>query len=117
MGVQLDHFTVVLLNLRPDAPNLDEEAAARLQDAHMAHLADLHEAGHLVGAGPLSDPKFRGLIIMNVAPERARSLEEQDPAVLAGRFSVQVIPWRVPHGAVSYSRTRFPRSVSDLADE
>jgi hypothetical protein len=30
---------------------------------------------------------------------------------------VQVIPWIVPHGAVSYSRTRFPRSVSDLADD
>jgi len=117
MGVQLDHFTVVLLILRPDAPNLDEEAAARLQDAHMAHLADLHEAGHLIGAGPLSDPKFRGLIILNVEPARARALEEQDPAVLAGRFSVQVIPWRVPQGAVTYSRTRFPRSTSDLADE
>jgi uncharacterized protein YciI len=117
MGVQLDHFAVVLLILRPDAPNLEEEAATRLQDAHLAHLADLHEAGHLIGAGPLSDPKFRGLIVLNVEPERARALEELDPAVLAGRFSVQVIPWSVPHGAVNYSRTRFPRSVSDLADE
>ena len=117
MGVQLDHFTVALLILRPDAPNLDEEAAARLQDAHMAHLADLHVAGYLIASGPLSDPKFRGLSIMNVEPEQARALKEQDPAVLAGRFSVQVIPWMVPHGAVRYSRTRFPRSISDLADE
>jgi uncharacterized protein YciI len=117
MGVQLDHFTIALLILRPDAPKLDLEAAARLQDAHMAHLADLHEAGYLIAAGPLSDPKFRGLSILNVEPERARVLKEQDPAVLAGRFSVQVIPWIVPRGAVSYSRTRFPRSVSDLADQ
>jgi uncharacterized protein YciI len=117
MGVKLDHFTIALLILRADAPNLDEEAAARLQDAHMAHLADLHEAGHLIAAGPLSDPKFRGLSILNVEPERARALKEQDPAVVAGRFSVKVIPWIVPHGAVSYSRTRFPRSVSDLADD
>jgi len=117
MGVQLDHFTIALLILRPDAPDLDEEAAARLQDAHMAHLAGLHEAGYLIAAGPLSDPLFRGLLILNVEPERARALNEQDPAVRAGRFSVKVFPWRVPHGAVSYSRTQFPRSVSDLADE
>jgi len=39
MGVQLDRFTIALLILRPDAPNLDEEAAAPLQDAHIAHLA------------------------------------------------------------------------------
>jgi uncharacterized protein YciI len=117
MGVQLDHFTVALLILRPDAPNLDEEAAARLQDAHMAHLADLHEAGYLIASGPLADPKFRGLSILNVDPPRARELKEQDPAVLAGRFAVQVIPWIVPRGAVRYSRTRFPRSVSDLSDD
>jgi uncharacterized protein len=115
MGVQLDHFTIALLILRPDAPNLDEDAAARLQDAHMAHLADLHEAGFLIAAGPLSDPKFRGLSILNVEPDRARELKEKDPAVLAGRFSVQLIPWIVPRGAVTYTRTKFPRSVSDLA--
>jgi uncharacterized protein len=115
MGVQFDHFPVVLLILRPDAPELDEEAAARLQDAHMAHLAGLHSAGYLIAAGPLSDA--RGLNILNVEPEHARSLMEQDPAVLAGRLSVQVITWMVPHGAVSYSRTRFPRSVGELEDQ
>ena len=80
-----------LVCLRPDAPELDEDAADRLKDAHMAHLADLHEAGHLIAAGPLSDEKLRGLNIMNLEPEAARVLTEQDPAVLAGRSSVQVI--------------------------
>jgi uncharacterized protein YciI len=117
MGVQLDSFTVALLILRPDAPNLDEEAAARLQDAHMAHLADLHEAGYLLAAGPLFDDKFRGLSILNVEPERARALKEQDPAVVAGRFSVKVIPWMVPRGAMTFSPAHFPRSVSELDEE
>jgi uncharacterized protein len=53
--VEFDRYTIALLILRPDAPELDEEAAAELQDAHMAHLADLHEQGHLLAAGPLSD--------------------------------------------------------------
>ena len=111
--MEFDHYSIALLILRPDAPELDDEAAAALQDAHMAHLADLHEAGHLLAAGPLSDEKFRGLTILNVGPERARELKEQDPAVQIGRFSVKVMPWMVPAGAMTFSRTRFPRSVAE----
>ena len=62
----------------------------------MAHLADLHEAGYLLAGGPLDDPEYRGLSIFNVGPERARELRAQDPAVIAGRLSIKVIPWRVP---------------------
>ena len=111
--MEFDHYSIALLILRPDAPELDDEAAAALQDAHMAHLADLHEAGHLLAAGPLSDERFRGLTILNVEPERARELKEQDPAVQIGRFSVKVMPWIVPAGAMTFSRTRFPRSVAE----
>ncbi len=99
--------------LRPDAPRLDERAAAALQDAHIAYLADLHEAGYLLAAGPLFDDEFRGLSILNVDPERARELKEQDPAVRAGRFSAKVISWMVPRGAIGFSRTRFPRLMAE----
>ncbi len=115
MGVQLDRFTAALLVLRPDAPQLDDDAVARLQDAHMAHLANLHEAGYLLAAGPLLGQAFRGLSILNVEPGQARALVEQDPAVQAGRFSVEVIPWLVPAGAMGFSPARFPRSVSEVA--
>jgi uncharacterized protein YciI len=111
--MQFDRFTVSLLILRPDAPELDEAAALALQDAHLAHLAALHEAGYLLAAGPLGDDQFRGLSILNVDPERARELKEADPAVQAGRFSVKVMPWMVPGGAVAFSPTRFPRSVAE----
>ncbi len=111
--MQFDRFSVALLILRPDAPQLDEKAAAALQDAHMTHLADLHEAGYLLAAGPVSDQQIRGLSILNVDPERARELKEQDPAVRAGRFSVKVISWMVPSGALAFSRTRFPRSIAE----
>jgi uncharacterized protein YciI len=82
----------------------------------MAHLAELHEAGHLLAAGPLDDEDFRGLNILRAEPERARELAEQDPAVRIGRFTVKVIPWRVPAGALSFSRTRFPRSIAEARD-
>jgi uncharacterized protein YciI len=110
-----------LLILRPDAPELDDEAAAALQDAHLAHLAELHEAGHLLAAGPLGsgdrDEPFRGLSILNVGPEQARVLKEEDPAVRMGRFSVKVLPWMVPAGAISFSPTRFPRSVAEATGD
>jgi len=113
--MDFDHLTVSLLVLRPDAPEVDEEESAALQDAHLAHLADLHEAGHLLAAGPLSDEKFRGLSILRVDVDEARRLKEADPAVRAGRFSVEVMPWMVPAGAISFSPTRFPRSIADAS--
>ena len=114
--MQFDRFTIALLILRPDAPQLDEDAENALQDAHMAHLAELHEAGHLLAAGPLqgaAEEKFRGLSIMRVDPEQARALKEEDPAVRAGRYSVKILPWVVPGGAVAFSPTRFPRSMAE----
>jgi uncharacterized protein YciI len=111
--VDFDELTIVLTTLRPDAPELDDEAAAALQNAHMAHLADLHEQGHLLAGGPLDDPEYRGLSIMNVSPDRARELRAQDPAVIAGRLSITAIPWTVPRGAVHFTPTRFPRSIAE----
>ena len=111
--MEFDEFTIVLTTLRPDAPQLDDEAATELQNAHMAHLADLHEQGHLLAGGPLDDPEYRGLSIMNVSPERAQELRAQDPAVIAGRLSVKAIPWTVPGGAVHFTATRFPRSLDE----
>src|SRR5713101_5878942 len=67
--MEFDRFSIALLVLRPDRPRLDKKGEAALQDAHMAHLADLHEAGYLLAAGPLlggSDEAFRGLTILNV---------------------------------------------------
>ena len=112
--MDFDRFSVVLLILRHDAPRLDEVAAARLQDAHMAHLADLHDAGFLLAAGPLLDERYRGFSILNVSPERAKELKEADPAVQAGKYEIKVMPWMVPIGAMSFSPTVFPRSMSEV---
>ena len=115
--MQFDRFTIILLILRSDAPELDEEAEAALQDAHMAHLADLHAAGHLLSAGPLlgaPDRAFRGLSILNVEPEQAIALKEEDPAVRAGRYRVEAFPWLVPAGAMAFAPARFPRSMAEV---
>jgi uncharacterized protein len=113
--MDFDRFTITLLVLRNDAPELTPEQEDALQDAHMSHLAGLHQAGHLLAAGPLLDrtSQFRGLSILNFDVEEARALKESDPAVQAGKFAVIALPWMVPAGAMSFSPARFPRSASE----
>ena len=108
--MEFDRLTVVLLLSGP-TPNTDE-----LQDAHLAHLASLHDEGVLLAAGPLSDPagELRGLSILDVDVDEARRLTEADPAVRAGVFTLRLLPWQVPAGAISFSSTFFPRSMGDV---
>jgi uncharacterized protein len=108
--VEFDRFTIALL-VSGSTPNRNE-----LQDAHLAHLASLHDAGALLAAGPLSDPagELRGLSILAVDVDEARRLKEQDAAVRSGVFEVRVMPWQVPAGAISFAPTFFPRSLGDV---
>jgi hypothetical protein len=41
----------------------------------------------------------------------------EDPAVRAGRFDVQVLPWHVPAGALTGGRGRLPRSIADVRSD
>ena len=75
---------------------------------------------HLLAAGPLlGEPgrAFRGLSILAADPDQARVLKEQDPAVRAGVFRVECLPWLIPAGAVTFARTRFPRSMAEAAGD
>ena len=110
--MDFEEFTISLLVSGP-TPNTDT-----LQDAHLAHLASLHDSGSLLAAGPLSDPagELRGLSILNVPIEEARRLKAADEAVRAGVFSVRVMPWKIPAGALSFSPTFFPRSLRDVTE-
>ena len=112
--MEFDSFTVSLLVLRDDAPVWDDETAAAMQDAHLDHLATLHEQGQLLAAGPLGHDRFRGLSILRGSVEEVRALKEADPAVQAGRFDVVVMPWQVPAGAAHFTPTRFPHSIADV---
>ena len=108
--MKFDEFTIALLVSGP-TPNSDA-----FQDAHLAHLASLHDTGSLLAAGSLSDPagELRGLSILSVPVEEARRLKEADEAVRAGVFSVRAMPWMIPAGAMSFSQTFFPRSMRDV---
>lgn len=112
--MRFDHYVVSLLVLRDDAPVWDEATADAMQDAHLHHLATLHEQGHLLMAGPLGHDGFRGLSILRGDLDEMRAMKEADPAVQAGRFDVVVMTWQVPAGAAQFSPTRFPHSIADV---
>jgi uncharacterized protein len=115
--MEFDSFTVVLLVAGPNAEKIDERELEALQDAHMDHLATMHETGVLQAAGPISDPpgtSFRGLSVHRLPAQQVRALYDEDPSVKAGRLTPQIFTWVVPKGAISFSPTRFPHSQAEL---
>ena len=111
--MEFDRFTVCVLLRRSDAPVLGGEEANALQDAHLAHLARLHEEGHLLAAGPFLEdpiPSVRGLSIFRGSPEEVRRHADADPLVRAGYLENQLHLWMVPKGAVRFFPGKFPRS-------
>jgi uncharacterized protein YciI len=115
--VQFEQYSIVLLSTPAHPPKLSEAKRGRLQDAHLSYLADLHDQGHLLAVGPLSDPdgELRGLSIFGVDAADALRLKEADEAVKAGVFDVRAIPWTVPAGSMQFAHTRLPRSMKDVA--
>jgi uncharacterized protein YciI len=83
-------------------PKRDPEAAKQLQADHLAYMEDQSKQGKLVVAGPImvQGPR-RGVVVYRVATmEEAKQRAEGDPAVKAGRLSVELHPWSVPQGAL-----------------
>ncbi|HET8961192.1 YciI family protein [Nocardioides sp.] len=116
--MDFDRYTVVLLLTPEHPPQLTEDERERLQDAHLSHLAELHDRGVLLAAGPLGDPAssrhYRGLSILRCEPEEALRLKGEDPAVQAGVFELEAMPWMLPAGAMHFTTTTFPRSTDDV---
>src|SRR2546422_11447547 len=115
--MNFDQFTVALLILRADAPQLSEKEENALQDAHLAHLAKLHDEGHLLAAGPIlgtSDRELRGLSIFRGSPSEVRPLADQDPVALAGKYTQQFFPLIVRRGAMRLTQARLPHTRGDV---
>ena len=116
--MRFDQHTLVLLVRPPDAPELSEQEADTLQDAHLAFRADLRDQGYLIGGGPLvgqDDERLRGISVMSVDPETARELSLADPAVRAGRLAIEVMTWMVPAGNIRFEDVPAPRSMAEVA--
>jgi uncharacterized protein YciI len=102
---ELERFELVLLKRPATLPAMDEAEIDRIQDAHLAYLASMGDAGHMPVAGPFDeqpDETLRGLSIYATGSiERARELANADPAVRAGRFEVDVMYFYCEKGVIA----------------
>ena len=103
--VDLEAFELVLLRTPENAPSYDDAELARIQAEHLAHHDRLRESGQVVTNGPVRDQpdtSLRGLAFYRTGSlEQARQLAEADPAVQAGRLTVEIMTWYCPPGTMS----------------
>jgi uncharacterized protein YciI len=100
-GQARTHTWVALLHRPgPDAPPdgtvFDDPRFAE----HIAFLRRMHDAGHLVAAGPLTDNPGDGMTILRLPGadqigQATRLATQEDKSVAAGLLAVTVRPWKV----------------------
>ena len=76
--------------------DFDSAAKAKLFAGHMENINRLYYDGILKVAGPFgkNDLKWRGIFILDCATkEEAETNVMTDPAVAAGLFAVDIVPW------------------------
>ncbi|MCW2966979.1 MAG: YCII-related protein [Solirubrobacteraceae bacterium] len=101
--MEFDEFTVVLLRWPDDMPDFSEEELERLQEGHIAFLAQMRERGLQLAAGPFfdqPDERLRGVAIFRTGLSETRALLAEDPSVKAGRLAPELARWMVPQGAL-----------------
>lgn len=89
-------YVLCILKTGPKDAEIKEDQRKEIFAGHFANIRRLADEGKLVVAGPFgdNDENFRGLYIFNVTTvEEARKLVVLDPAVKAGVFVPDLIPW------------------------
>ena len=101
--MDLEAFELVLLR-RASAPDYPEAELDRIQREHVAYHARLRADGRVATNGPVDgqpDPSLRGLTFYRTGSlEQSRQLAEDDPAVRAGRLTVDIMTWYCPPGTM-----------------
>lgn len=103
--MDLEAFELVLLRRPEDATPYPDDVLERIQREHLAYYAGLRESGQVVTNGPVidqPDPSLRGLAFYRTGSlDRSRALAEADPAVRAGRLTVEIMTWWFPPGTMA----------------
>jgi hypothetical protein len=91
---EFDEFELVVLVRGPHPPELDEIDSELLQRRHLGHLQAIR------------DERWRGLCLYQVGSiAEATRLASLDPAVIAGRYTLEVMKWYCPKGEVAFPST------------
>ncbi|MGC6420500.1 MAG: YciI family protein [Chitinophagales bacterium] len=77
------------------AHEFNEEELEAIQSGHLNHINSLANEGKIAIAGPMGDDdELRGIIIFHTESlEEAIALQENDPAIIAGRLRMEIRPW------------------------
>ena len=100
-GTEMTTYYMVLLRRGPAWTATVTPESAAVSKGHMENIQKLTAAGKMVVAGPFLDQTgaqaLAGLFILRVASlDEAKATVSTDPAVKAGRFTYEIIPWLGP---------------------
>lgn len=106
----------VFLNSNPDKPQISDTEKESLQAAHLANIDRLATEGKLLAAGPFESGG--GMFVLKAkSHEEANMMLQTDPAIKAGRFNLEVLPFHIvgnnicdvkePYEMVTYQFVRF----------
>jgi uncharacterized protein YciI len=93
-------YQLVIFRKGPAAGTAGTPDGRKIIEAHVQYMYKLGADRVSMAAGPVLDGgEIDGLMIMKTAtPERAREIEAEDPAVKAGIFAVEAVPFMSPEG-------------------
>ena len=96
----MEVYYLGLLNRGPAWTRGETPESKRIQEGHMANINRMADLGALVAAGPIEgDHDLRGIFIFRVkTADEARALAAADPAIKAGRLTLDLHPWWGPAG-------------------
>lgn len=92
----LRNYVLAILKTGPNDAKVQGAERTAAFKGHFENMGRLVKEGKLAVAGPAgpNDKAFRGLFILSVTSiEEAQKLAETDPAVKAGIFVVEYLPW------------------------
>lgn len=106
---QIERYWFVLIKTGPKN-DFDSTAKAKLFEGHMANINRLYYDGILKVAGPFgkNDFTWRGIFIFDCkTKEEAEKIVLSDPAVAAGLFAVDIVPWYgAPIGSFTHGKPK-----------
>lgn len=90
--------------------DFDSTAKAKLLEGHMANINQIYYDGILKVAGPFgkNDLTWRGIFIFDCkTKEEAEKIASSDPAIAAGLFAVDIVPWfGAPIGSFAHGKPK-----------
>jgi uncharacterized protein len=109
---QIEQYFFVLLKTGPKQ-DFDSAQKAELFKGHMANINRLYYDGIIKVAGPFgkNELTWRGIFVFDCkTKEEAAKIAQTDPAVAAGLFTVDIVPWySSPIGSFIHGKPQKPQ--------